>query len=61
MDDIQSQIMAKMSAEKKLELSLRLYYSARRLKTAHLRNLYPDWSEEKIQEEVRRIFLYARS
>jgi len=61
MDKTQAQIFTKMSAEKKLELSLRLYYSARRLKAAHLRNLHPDWSEEKIQEEVRRIFLYART
>jgi len=61
MDEIQRQIFAKMTAEKKLELSMQLYWSARRLKAAHLRGLHPDWSEEKVQEEVRRIFLYART
>jgi hypothetical protein len=30
------------------------------LKAAGLRSLYPDWSEEKIQKEVRHAFLIAR-
>ncbi|GBD91570.1 hypothetical protein BMS3Abin04_02302 [bacterium BMS3Abin04] len=50
-----------MTPEKKLELSLRLYYSARELKEASLRTFHPDWDDEKIEEEVRRVFLYARS
>lgn len=50
-----------MTPEKKLELSLRLYYSARELKEASLRTFHPDWDDEKIEEEVRRVFLYART
>ena len=61
MDKTQTQIFTKMSAEKKLEIATQLYYSARELKAAGLHAAHPDWSEEKIQEEVRRIFLYARS
>ncbi len=50
-----------MSPEKKLELALRLYYSARELKEASLKTFHPDWNTEKITEEVRKTFLYARS
>jgi hypothetical protein len=58
---MECQIFKKMSAEKKLELSLKLYYSARQLKEAVLKKQYPDWSQERIDKEVREIFLYARS
>lgn len=50
-----------MPPEKKLELALRLYYSARELKEASLKTFHPDWSDEKIKEEVREAFLYART
>jgi len=50
-----------MAPEKKLDIALRLYYSARDMKAAGLRMQNPDWTEEKIQTEVREIFLYART
>jgi len=50
-----------MTPEKKLMLSLRLYYSARELKEAALRSFHSDWSEEQIQQEVKRVFTYART
>ena len=50
-----------MSPEKKLELSLRLYYSARELKRSWLKQQHPDWSEANVEKRVREIFLYARS
>jgi hypothetical protein len=59
--ELQCQIFRKMSAEKKLELSLNLYYSARQLKEVALKKQYPDWSQERIDKEIREIFLYARS
>ncbi len=49
------------SPEKKLFLSLQLYYSAKELKTASLRKFYPEMTEKEIKEKVKRIFLYARS
>jgi len=33
--------------------------SARRLKAAYLRQLHPDWTDEEIQREVRRAFMYV--
>jgi len=49
------------SPQKKLDLSMQLYYSAKELKRAALKQFHPDWNDDKINEEVRRIFLHARS
>ena len=61
MMDIQNQILAKMSPGKKLEVAMKLYYSARELKAAGLRADHPDWDEKQVQQAVREAFLYARS
>jgi len=50
-----------MTPEQKLEVSLRLYYSARELKAAGLRKHFPDLKEEEIQRRVKEAFLYART
>jgi hypothetical protein len=57
----QKRIYKSMTPEQKLDAALRLYHSARELKAAGLRAEYPDLDEEKIQEKVREIFLYART
>jgi hypothetical protein len=49
-----------MSAEQKLQVAMDLYWSARRLKEAAIRQQHPDWPEEKVKKEVRESFLYAR-
>ena len=49
------------SPEKKLDLSMQLYYSAKELKRASLKQFHPEWNNAKIDEEVRRIFLHART
>ena len=48
-----------MTPEEKLRVALRLYYSARELKSAALRAQHPDLSDGEIQQRVREIFLYA--
>jgi len=57
----QKRILQSMTPDQKLRLALRLYYSARQLKAAGLRNQNPDWTEEKIQTKLQEIFLYART
>ena len=57
----QLRIFKAMEPEKKLKLAQMLYYSARELKAASLKARHPDWSEEKIKDSVREIFLYART
>lgn len=50
-----------MSPERKLELSLQLYYSARELKKAAIKTRHPDWSEERVEKEVKEKFSNART
>jgi hypothetical protein len=57
--EVQREIFQKMTPEQKLHLSMRLYYSAWELKSAWLRQIHPDWTQEQIQQEVRRIFTNA--
>jgi hypothetical protein len=38
-----------------------LYWTLRRHKAAFLRSLHPDWDDERVESEVRRIFLHART
>ncbi|MEE9430943.1 MAG: hypothetical protein V3V16_07890 [Melioribacteraceae bacterium] len=49
------------SPEKKLKLAEELYFSAKELKRAALKESHPEWSEKKIEEEIRKNFLYART
>jgi len=57
----QERIFQAMEPEKKLRVAQMLYYSARELKAAGLLAQHPDWTEEKIKDRVREIFLYART
>ena len=50
-----------MSAEKKLNLSLKLYFDARELKKATMKQLHPELTEEEIEKRVKEIFFYART
>ncbi len=52
--------LRRMSGEQKLKTAFQLYWGARRLKAARLRQEHPDWSEEQVQARVREIFMYAR-
>jgi len=49
-----------MTPEQKLRAGSDLYWAARRLKEAFVRQQHPDWSDEEVKAEVRRIFLHAR-
>lgn len=60
-DRIQIEIYRKMTPGQKWQVSRDLYWSARRLKAAWLRQIHPNWTEEQVQNEVRELFLYARS
>jgi hypothetical protein len=52
--------LRQMSGEQKLKTAFQLYWGARRLKAARLRQEHPDWSEEQVQTRVREIFMYAQ-
>ena len=59
--DKQIEIYKAMTPLRRLEVAGEMYREAWELKAAGLRSQHPDWSEERIQEEVREIFLYART
>ena len=54
-------ILRAMTPEQKILAAEKLYWTAREFKAAGVRWLHPDWTEEQVQEEVRRVFMYARS
>lgn len=58
-EEIQKAIYSNMSYAEKWEEAKRLREVAVQLKTAGLKHLHPDWTDEQIKEEVRKIFLYA--
>ena len=57
----QIKVLRAMPGEQRLRVAERLYWSARKMKFAGLRAQHPDWPEEQVFAEVRRIFLHARS
>ena len=54
-------ILRRMTPEQRWRAAHRLYWSLRRHKAAFLREQHPDWSDERVEQETRRIFLHARS
>lgn len=50
-----------LTPEKKLFLSLNLYYAAKELKTESLIKFHPELTTAEIKEKVKKIFLNARS
>ena len=50
-----------MTAEKKLNLSLKLYFDARDLKKTTMKQLHPELTEEEIEKRIKEIFFYART
>ena len=45
----------------RLRLAEQLYWAARKLKAAGIRYQHPDWPEDRVNAEVTKIFLNARS
>ena len=54
-------IYRRMTPELRWHAARRLYWTCRRHKAAFLRSLHPDWAEEKVEDEVKRVFLNART
>ena len=54
-------ILRAMTGGQRLQLAEQLYWSARKLTAAGVRQRHPDWSEKQVKAEVRAIFTNARS
>ncbi|MBP7275987.1 MAG: hypothetical protein KBA51_07270 [Kiritimatiellae bacterium] len=55
----QLNIYRRMTPEQKWNQIWALYAAAREFKTAGVRMLHPDWTDEQVQREVRSVFLHA--
>jgi hypothetical protein len=51
--------LRRMTGQEKLKAASALYWSARRLKTAALKERHPDLTEEQILAKVNEIFLHG--
>jgi hypothetical protein len=56
-EDIQNDLIRKMTPAKRLAIALDLYRTAWEIKKSGLRHLHPEWTEEAIEARTRRIFL----
>lgn len=57
----QIEILRAMSGQERWRVAERLYWSARKLKTAGVRDQHPDWPDASVDGEARRIFAIART
>ena len=57
----QTQALRRMSPAERWQVAYRLYWTMRQHKTAFLRAQHLDWSDQQINDQVRRIFLYANT
>jgi hypothetical protein len=60
-DPKQIAVLRAIPGEKRLRLAEQLYWSARKMKAAGIRYQHPDWPEDRVDAEVTRIFLHART
>jgi hypothetical protein len=51
--------LRRMTGAQKLRTAAGLYWSARKLKAARLREQHPDWAEAEVQQRVKEIFMHA--
>jgi hypothetical protein len=50
-----------MTGVQRLKMAEQLYWLARKIKLAGLRNQHPDWSDARLNEELIRVFTRATS
>lgn len=55
----QIEILRRMTPEERWRVARLLYWTVRRHKAAFLQSQHPDWPNEQVQAEIRRIFLHA--
>ncbi len=51
--------LRRMTGAQKLRTAFQLYWGARKIKAARLRQQHPEWSEEQVQQRVKEIFMHG--
>jgi hypothetical protein len=54
-------IYRRMTPEQRWRAARQLYWTCRRHKAAFIQSQHPDWTQESVNDEVRRIFQNART
>jgi hypothetical protein len=54
-------IYRRMTPDQRWQAAHQLYWTCRRHKAAFIRCQHPDWSGQRVEDEVRRIFQNART
>lgn len=54
-------LLRQMTPEERWRTARLLYWTMRRHKAAFIRSQHPDWADEQVADEVKRIFLNART
>ncbi len=57
----QIEALRRMTPEQRWKAAYNLYWTMRRHKAAFLHSQHPDWPEQQVQDEVRRLFFHART
>ena len=56
-EEIQNELILKMSSFRRLETAFSLYQTAWDIKKSGLKALHPDWTESALEARTRRIFV----
>jgi hypothetical protein len=51
--------LRRMTGAQKLRKAFQLYWGARKVKAARIRQQHPDWSEAQVQQQVKEIFMHG--
>jgi hypothetical protein len=54
-------LLRRMTPEQRWRAASRLYWTCRRHKAAFMQSQHPDWPEQQVADEVRRIFSNVRA
>jgi hypothetical protein len=55
----QIELLRRMTPEQRWQVAQRLYWTMRRHKAAFVQSQHPDWPQERVASEIRRIFSHA--
>lgn len=58
---VQIEMLRRMTPGQRWDAAHRLYWTMRQHKMAFLQSQHPDWTEQQVASEVRRIFSHART
>ena len=53
-DDVMAEILRKKTPAERIQIGFKMWTSARKMLTAHLKSIHPEWDDKQIFQEVAR-------